>query len=150
MFARLVLAVLVVSAAGCKSTPKPAHDRLASVLTECRGPDEIHLVTLAVFREAGWDPLTPAGDQMVFERKGGAWNTAVYGDWIGGPVWLRAKVDLRPLDVRRFTLGCDVYRVIDRGDKFFEQEKKVKYGGEEVQKLLEEIIARLANSPPPT
>jgi hypothetical protein len=140
---------LITLVAGCKSTPRPATDRLASVLIAQHGPDEIHLVTMAVFREAGWKATTPAGDEMIFERKASTMDTVFFGDWIGGEVWLRAKVDLRVKDVRHMLLGCDVYRVIDHNDKFFEEQKKVKTGGhKEAQKLLDLIAQRLATAPP--
>ena len=149
LVARLVLAVGLVLAAGCKSTPRPAPDRLASVLIESRGADQIQLVTMAVFREAGWRAISPAGDQMVFERKASSLDTVFYGDWLGGVVWLRAKVELRVLDMRRIILAGDVYRVIDKGNRHFEEEKKVKKGGgDELQKLLDQAAARLASAPP--
>jgi hypothetical protein len=109
---------------------------------------EIALVTTAVFREAGYHPTQPAGQHMVFERKGSTWKSIVYGDWSEGLIWYRAKVDILPPQDNRTVIACNASYVMDRGNAHFEEEKKVRGGGGEYQKLLDQVQARLAASVP--
>jgi hypothetical protein len=107
-------------------------------------PREIQEATEYVFKLHGFDPAPEDHNDLVFQRKGSFMNGVVWGDWYGGPVWVRIKVFLSQLDDSRTLVDCDVYMVQEPEDPLFQEERKVHADKGECQKLLDEVPARIA------
>ena len=140
----LLLGILLCTV-GCQSTPKKlGSHRVAAVVVTNATPKEIQDATEKVFKLHGFDPAPEDYNDLVFQRQGTFMNGFVYGDWYGGPVWVRIKVFLSPLDAARTLVDCDVYMVQDHEDPLFQQERKVHADRTECQKILDEIPPAVA------
>ncbi len=140
----LLLAILVYTA-GCQSTPKKlGSHRVAAVVVTNASPKEIQEAAEKVFKLHGFEPAPEDNNELVFQRHGSFMNGFVYGDWYGGPVWVRIKVFLSQLDANRTLVDCDVYMVQDHEDPLFQKERKVHGDKTECQKILDEIPPMIA------
>ena len=139
------LVLLATLAIGCQSTPKKlGSHRVAAVVVTNATPKEIQDATEKVFKTHGFDPAPEDYNDLVFQKQGSFMNGFVYGDWYGGPVWVRIKVFLNPLDEARTLVDCDVFMVQDHEDPLFQQERKVHADKSECQKILDEIPPTIA------
>lgn len=142
-----VLTLLLVAVGlltGCASkTPRPvaAAGHAAFVEVSSRSAQEVSLITTAVFRDAGYTPMHASGSELAFERKGSTWNTILHGDWSDGKIWYRARIYIQSYDAGKYLVSGDLFRVIDKGDAHFEEERKASGRGE-LQELLKQVKAR--------
>ena len=132
-------------AVGCQSTPKKlGSHRVAAVVVTNASPGEIREAAESVFKTHGFDAAPEDDNELVFQRKGSLMNGLVWGDWYGGPVWVRIKVFLTGMDAGRILVDCDVYMVQDHEDPLFQEQRKVRADKSECQKLLDEIPVKIA------
>jgi hypothetical protein len=112
--------------AGCKSTKVPGVDALVSIHIDGQEPLAIARAVSAGFKAEGFEAVVlPPGGQdyrMQFERQGSLTTTLVWGDWSSKDIYYRAKVKIIRVDSNRHLVTCDVFRVLHRGDKHFEEE----------------------------
>lgn len=150
--ARLVamLSACLLACLGCASSkPKGlGSGSLAAVQIEGATSMQIARAVSDVFQEAGFVPVPvkeSRGEiQMVFEREGSAMDAAVYGDWSFKKLWYRARVKIQLASAETHLVTCDAFRVYERGDKHFEEERRLsglKRGG--YQDLLAKARDRL-------
>ncbi len=134
--------LLLPLAGGCKTSQESAtkSPRLASVVIKGRSAAEVSIAAERVFTGKGYQAGAAKSAHMVFEKQGSTANTLVYGDWSGKPVWFRVKIYLRDLGASGFLLDCDAYRVLERGDVHFEEERKLtRVHRGTYQQLLDEV-----------
>jgi hypothetical protein len=139
----LLLACLLLTT-GCGSMGQPASSGIASVEITNRTPDQIRDATLSVFREKGFTlgPSTP--NELVFEQEGSKMDQVAYGNWMGGKVYIRAKVAIVPVVEGRYRLQCTPGMVRDKGDSFFEEDVKLaNIRRRPYQDLLDQVAKRL-------
>src|SRR5271170_4319172 len=87
----LLAGVLLV--AGCRTetaTVPPNH--LASVTIPGYSEADILRAMQAVFLAHGYQHIA----DLDFDKKGSPWQTALYGGWAAGGVWIRMKASLDP------------------------------------------------------
>jgi hypothetical protein len=125
----LVLPLLLVGLAGCKSTtPIAADGALAWVEIEDQDPLDIARAVSQTFQEAGYQPVPlPRNNdlRLQFEKAAGAGTAVLYSDWSLKKVWYRARIELKRQDANTFLVTCNAFRVNERGDPHFEEEKKL-------------------------
>ncbi len=135
--------------ASCSTTPAraPESKRMAAVVLNTQAAEQINAAVKTAFLSRGFDPVRSRGAELIFQRKGGFWTSAIHGDWYSGAVWLRARVYQTPMDDSRTLLECDLFRVQQPEDPFFEKEQKLTGKSSECQKLLNEVKQQLADPP---
>ncbi len=141
-----VLAVLCIAgllAGGCKNTDKPETAQFASVEIHGRSPQQIRAVTADVMREHGYKVSTGNLSTIVFEKEGTTMNNIAYGNWMGGGIATRAKINFVPVTDDVFRIECHAFLVRNKGE-VLEEEVTVKgiHSGQ-YQKMLKEIARRL-------
>lgn len=147
----MIAMAIAVLAGGCASAHKLDTDSGAAVMVEGQPPLEVAKAVSAVFKEAGFTSVpVPAAQgsrtqyRLIFERRAGAGDTILYGDWSLKQNWFRAKVRIAQQAQRKYLVTCDAFRVLNRGDAHFEDEKRISRGNHsQYQKLLEQAVAKL-------
>lgn len=142
----LAAAMLLVTAiflAGCQTTADHAHSgQMASLVISGHTEVEILRAMKAVFLADGYEHTS----DLIFDKKGSAWDTAAYGGWFSGSVWIRLKATVDAAPNGDYVIGCDAYRVIGRNEGVMEEEHKATYSERsECKKILDEIKTRLAS-----
>jgi hypothetical protein len=126
---------------------------LAWVTVKGRTTLEAARVTSEVFQKAGFVavPLdSNTENKLVFEKEGGAGDLLLYGDWSGKKIWYRIKVNLVTLEHDTELIKCDAFRVTDRGDSHFEEERRLNHTkGGTCRELLQQVKAKLEAGGPP-
>lgn len=136
----LVAGFFLILLAGCKTTDTANSGYMASVEISGHRENEIRAMTAAIFLASGYEQT---GD-LIFEKKGSAWDTAAYGGWSGNAVWVRMRVHLAMLDDTRGVLGCDAYELLDRDQWTDAREQKFFFEKRsDCKKLLDEIKTKL-------
>lgn len=137
-----LLALVTLAGWGCKSTGGSSHGDAAWVEVRGRSADDIREATADVFRKAGWLATSATASELVFDRQGSTMSTVLYGGWMDGPVWYRAKVTLTERSGEVWLLRCRGFRLEDRGDSFFERAKELR-SRKPYQELLDQVKAQL-------
>ena len=145
----ITAAMLLVTAfflAGCQTSADQAHSKqMASLDISGHSQVEILRAMKAVFLANGYEHTT----DLIFEKKGSFLNTALYGGWMSGAVWIRLKASVEARANGDYVIGCDAYRVIGRNDGVMEEEQKASYTERsECKKILDEIKTRLDSGIP--
>jgi len=138
--------------AGCRSTPaRPeaaSSDSLVSAYLEGVTPESIRQATLDVFKQEGFETSYAGPTRMVFERPGTTMDNVAYGGWYSGDIWLRVKVEIRPIWPSGQLIEMDAFKVGDREDSWFEDEHKVRFKKGPYKKLMERIQERIGQVAP--
>ncbi len=80
----------------------------------------------------------------MFEKQGSTWDTANYGGWTDGQVWIKVRAEIIFVETDQFKLGCDAYAVQGHGDIASEMEHKYVFAKKsECKKILDEAKAAL-------
>jgi hypothetical protein len=135
-----LVAILVVG--GCRTSADLADaDHMASLTISGHSEVDILRAMEAVFVADGYQHM---GD-LTFDKKGSAWETALYGGWNEGGVWIRLKGSVDPGPSGTYVIGCDAFRVTGHNQGVMEEEKKTTHAyRDECKKILNEVQARLA------
>ncbi|MGC9943479.1 MAG: hypothetical protein ABSE48_16755 [Verrucomicrobiota bacterium] len=135
--------VAVLFLGGCQTNTDQANSgQMASV--EISGHSEVEILRAmkAVFQANGYEHM----DDLTFDKKGSAWDTAAYGGWDTGGVWIRLKASVDKGPVGNYVIGCDAYRVVSHNQGVMEEEEKTPHTNRaECKRILDEIQARLAS-----
>jgi hypothetical protein len=115
----------------------------ASVEIHGNTPGQVKAGTIDVFGKNGYALSDDRKEDLVFEKRAGAWNNLAYGGWPGEtPVWLRLRVSIRKAPELGVRLECRAFRVLDHGGPT-EEETPVRAAGHgPYQKLLDEVAGR--------
>lgn len=141
--------LLLMALTGCKSAPTPtaANDAMAWVAIKGKEPLEIARTVSEVFKNAGYEaiPLPKNKDfKLKFEKPAGAGTSVLYSDWSFKQLWWRALVEIKQDKEDTCVVTCNAFRVNERGDPHFEEQKKVtKVGSGPYKDLLNEVKKRL-------
>lgn len=154
-FCAAAAGALAALALGCTSPHAVETDSRAAIIITNQPALEIARAVSEVFKAAGFTAVPlPANAasrneyRLIFERQAGAGDTLLYGDWSLQRNWHRAKVRVKRREQRTCLVTCDAFRVMNRGDAHFEDEKRLSRGGhKQYQKLLEEAAAKLPPVP---
>jgi hypothetical protein len=136
-----VLGLCGLVLAGCKTPETGPSSWLASVQIAEKTSAQIRVVATSIFQREGFTIASARGNEVVLEKPGGTMQNALYGGLTSG-VWIRVKLRVRPYGPDAHLLECNAYRVSDKGDRAFEQEKIYRRSGS-WQKLLDEVKAQL-------
>ena len=149
---RLITGTLLFTVAlvltGCR-TPDPDQTnsgQMASVEVAGHSEVEILRAVKATLVENGYEHM----QDLVFDKRGSALDTAFFGGWDSGGVWIRLKltVDPAPSGNGNYVIGCDAYRVIAHNQGVMEEEKKTRHSNRaECARILQAIRSRLAAGP---
>ncbi len=124
---------------------------MASVEIKGRSLLEVAQATSEVFRAAGYTTIPSSSKyetKLIFEKVGAKGDVLLYGGWHDTEVWYRAKITFINLASETQLIKCDGYRVLDRNDPIFEQEKKLSWSKKGAfQDLLDQVKARLNPQP---
>jgi len=130
---------------GCQTDPDHTNSgQMASLEISGHSEVEILRVMKAVFTDNGYEHM----EDLTFDKKGSVWDTAAFGGWDSGGVWIRLKatVDAAPSGNGNYVIGCDAYRVVDHNQGVMEVEKKTPHSNRaECQRILDEVQSRLAS-----
>ena len=140
----LMIVVLALSGAGCRTTDSSSPARFASVIISGNTPGQIRDAAVEVFGENGYREATtdPAG--MVFEKEGSSMNNLAYGSWLGDSrVWIRVKAGVTTTGERRSLLECSAFLVRDIGSAAEEELPVRGMHRGQYQKLLDQVASRL-------
>jgi hypothetical protein len=139
----LLVAALLLT--GCQTdSDRTNSGQMASLEISGHSEVEILRVMKAVFLANGYEHM----DGLTFDKKGSAWDTAAYGGWDSGGVWIRIKATVDSESDGKYVIGCDAYRVIGHDQGVMESEQKTPHSNRaECKRILDEIQARLASSP---
>ena len=143
----VLLAVCGWSGWGCRTAQGPESGSLASVEIKGQSLLEVAQATSEVFRAAGYTTIPSSSKyetKLIFEKVGTKGDVLLYSGWHGTEVWYRAKITFINLAPETQLIKCDGYRVLDRNDLHFEQEKKLSWSKKGAfQDLLDQVKARL-------
>jgi hypothetical protein len=146
LIAGSMLWLAVTFLAGCKTDPDHANSgQMASL--EISGYSEVEILRAMkdVFESNGYEHM----EGLTFDKKGSFMDTAAFGGWNSGGVWIRLKASVDPApdgNAGSYVIGCDAYRVVGRNEGVMEEEKKTKYSNRaECQRILDQIKERLAS-----
>jgi hypothetical protein len=144
--AGLLLLLAAFLPAGCKTDPDTTNSgQMASL--EITGHSEVEILRAMkdVFESNGYEHM----DGLTFDKKGSLLDTAAFGGWNSGGVWIRLKASVDPApdgNAESYVIGCDAYRVVGRNEGVMEEEKKTPHSNRaECQRILEKIKERLAS-----
>jgi hypothetical protein len=146
MFQRIMVSlplVAILVVVGCRTTSADLADagHMASLTISSRSEVDILRAMEAVFVANGYQHM---GD-LTFDKKGSAWETALYGGWNADGVWIRLKASVDPGPSGTYVIGCDAFRVTGHNQGVMEEEKKTTHAyRDECKKILDEVQARLA------
>lgn len=130
---------------GCQTADQARSGHMASVDIYGHTTVEIQKAAATAFIENGYYKI---GD-LTFEKKGSAWETANYGGWSSDSVWVKVRAEIFTADAERYTLSCDAFAVEAHGEGVMQIERKFKFAKRsECKKILDEVKAALAQSPP--
>lgn len=125
---RLAGCVLLAGAGsfGCRTTGGDRSEDLASVVIRGKSEPEIRQAAIEVFTRAHYQVGASALRELVFEKKAGAMSNVLYGGWPGADqsVWERVRLTFLPQGDDAFVVGLNAFLVSDRGQNFFENEKR--------------------------
>jgi hypothetical protein len=145
IFQRISIVLLMTATlllGGCRSDTESAPaSHLASLEISGSSEADILRALKTVFEAHGYQHIA----DLAFDKKGSAWQTALYGGWNADGVWIRLKasLDLEPSGL--YLLGCDAFRVTNHNQGVMEEEKPTNAYREECRKILEEVRTRLAS-----
>jgi hypothetical protein len=144
------MSLLLLVAAGCRSTP-PAHSNaVASIQIHGHDPGHISQMVERVFLDHGYKLAKGGLFNQVFEKSGGTMNNIAYGNWLDEtPVWSRVKISLTPVQDTVYWLDCEPFLVRGLNSSTEEEIKLSKLRARPYRKLLEEVANRLNSSIPP-
>lgn len=146
-----LLALCLVSA-GCHTAGEQPHPDLATLTIKDRTEDEIRRAAISVFTEAKYQIGSSARRELVFEKAGSTMNNILYGgiSASNARVWERVRLTFLPRTDGSVEVGCNVFRVENLGEGFFEEEKRLtKVHAKTYQGFLHKIEAQLAQTPGP-
>lgn len=120
-----LLLLLTCVGGGCRTHAQRFSSDLTTIVIRGRSEEEIRQAALAVFTRKHYEPSTSAPREMVFEKKAGAMSNVLYGGWPGADerLWERVKLTFLPQG-DAYVVGLNAFLVSDKGQDFFEQEKK--------------------------
>jgi hypothetical protein len=130
---------------GCKSVDEPASASFAAVQIRGHTPEQIRAATVVVFQENGYTSANERRGEMMFEKEGSRWDQIAYGNWVdSGGVWIRVKAAVVPTANGAFRLQCQAYRVRNKGEPTFEEEKRLPNSrSKPFQALLDKVAGQL-------
>jgi hypothetical protein len=134
----------ILAGPGCRSTPAEDGEGTASVTITNRSVAEIRDAALATFTADGYSTVSEGATHLVFEKKGSGMTQFLYGDFVGGAVWIRVRTEIMKLSASTDRLQCEAFRVEDYGDRLMEREHAIsKSRSSTYQKLLDKVKQRL-------
>jgi hypothetical protein len=149
----LIIGFALIMCPACRTPEGPGGDSLASIQVSS---DDYLAIARAIskqFQEAGYQP-TPLpsnrGMKMMFEKEGTTKDSVLYSDWSFATPWYRAKIDITPLRTdsgpRTYLVTCNVFRVLNRGERHFEEEHRLRSARRAYfQGLLDQAKAEVAS-----
>lgn len=135
----LTLAILL---AACSTTEQAQRRVLATVDIHGNTPGQIQPVAVEVFQKDGYQLAQKSSSEMVFEKLGTGWHNLAYGDWMGTPIWVRAKLQFVPTTDEGCRVDCRAFLVRDKGGATEEELPVGKSHHKDYQKVLDELAAR--------
>jgi len=140
----LALLAGVVGLSGCQTTDQADTGALASVAVPGHTVAAIQRATTKVFASNGYQQADP----LVFGKPGTAWDTAAYGGWSTGSIWIKVRVYIVAPKTGDCTLSCNAYMVTDRNQPGMEQEQKLSHSRRsECKKILDQVKTLLDSQP---
>src|SRR5262245_17407040 len=110
--------VSLIAISSCKSPEGAAYGSLAAVEINGRSFLEVARATSEVFQSAGFEPVPqpPSNRErrLVFDRPGNTGDSVLWGDWSGGKIWYRAKINFVTTGNDHHIVRCDAYRVLEK------------------------------------
>jgi len=132
---------------GCQSSKAPGSSSLAAVMIYESNVSAIREATLAVFNQNEYTRLPSDRTDFVFEREGTKWDSAMYGSFGDGSLWIRVEVKIEPYG-NAHLLRCDAFAVSNHGDAFFSEKHRIRsLRGGDYKKLLVEVRNKVIMGP---
>ncbi len=97
----------------------------------------------AVFVAAGFRRGKAKGEQLVFERPASRGQRAAYGNWMGGEVLVRMRIDLQLQGKDEFFVTCRSFVVREGGSLGEDEQPLARTRMREFRPLLDEVANRL-------
>jgi hypothetical protein len=137
-------AVLLLATAcllgGCHTETDPSQSgHMASLQISGSSEADILRTMKDIFANHGYQHV----EDLNFDKRGSAWQTALYGGWAEDGVWIRMKASIDAEPSGSYLIGCDAFRVTDHSQGVMEEEKPAYAYHKECQSILGEIQARL-------
>jgi hypothetical protein len=126
---------------GCQSAAQPGSGSHASVRISGAKEETIRLAIASVFQQNGYVLVSSLPEGMIFERPASRGDSFKWGGWgQGSSVVIRLKIKLETIMAGAHVVRCDVFYVSDRGDRVFEDERRLMLLDRRTyQKLLDEV-----------
>ena len=141
----------LLAGGGCSgTTTSPSGASVtASVTVQGQTLAAIRSATIEVFQKDGY-ALRPAPEgKLVFEKRAGKTASYAYGGFFDSGVWIRAKLDVRPIGENLRVIECVACRVRNHDDQFLEEEQTAPgVKRKPFEALLNEIKTKLATPSP--
>jgi hypothetical protein len=143
------LGVGLLVSGGCRSTTtSPSGASVtASVTVAGKTLVAIRQAVLDVFQKNGYALRPAPGDRLVFEKRAGKTTSYAYGGLFNSDIWMRARVDVKPIGKEVRVIECEACRVRNRDDQFLEEELTSGVRRKPFEELLSEVKSKLAASP---
>jgi hypothetical protein len=126
---------------GCRTETDPSQSgHMASLEISGRSEGDILRTMKDIFANHGYQHV----EDLNFDKRGSTWQTALYGGWAEGGVWIRMKASIDEEPSGSYLIGCDAFRVTDHSQGVMEEEKPANSYRKECQTILGEIQTRLA------
>lgn len=144
---RSVMGVLLVAgllAAGCRA---PDRTEVNPATIEVRGAARAQVgdTVRDVFQASGFSLVNRDKAGLVFERQASGWSNFAYGGWLDSQsIWVRAEVQVLPLDDLDFQLVCHPHLLMSKGEALEEEIKTARPRSGPFQKMLDDVGRRLA------
>ncbi len=147
-FSMVLMTVLLLFGAGCKSTSDGSNGGFASVVVHGNTPGQVLQMAEQVFAENQYVVALDGPNRLCCEKKASGMSNVAYGNWMAGsPLWQRVRVSAIPLSEAVVKLQCQAYYVRGRGETVEEELPISKLRNGPYEKLLQETSRRLGGTP---
>ena len=140
-FTPILLLATACLLGGCRTETDPSQaGHMAALQISGSSEADILRTMKDIFANHGYQHI----EDLNFDKRGSAWQTALYGGWGEDGVWIRMKASIDADPSGSFLIGCDAFHVTAHSQGVMEEEKPAYAYRKECQAILGEIQARLA------
>ena len=134
--------VILLIGFGCRSPNARESAAPGSIVIQGKTLEEIRHAAIVVFSREHYRLSYSGQSEISFEKKVGGMSELIYGNWANNDqgVWERFRLSFTPDGPGLWRVDCEVFRVTNHGQGFFEDEAKLSKGrSSSSQKLLRSI-----------
>src|SRR5512135_2179148 len=95
---QILLIIVLVAVAGCKSAERSAPSNFASARVEGHTPEQIRAAATLVFQQHGYTARDVRHAEMIFDKPGTQWERIAHASWMDeAPFMIRVRLTVVPV-----------------------------------------------------